>query len=244
MLWLLFWLLVAQSVRSEQVGEAGTPATSETITVLGVAEDTDGVPVEGVRLEFLRPGSPEKKSAVTGPEGTYSLSLPAAMYDILLYLPQEAAPHVGQVWLGNRKAITVNVRVPKKTFLGVVEYDVLGEWQVVNERGRGIGPAKVTLEALLRDGSRVRVPVYLFTADGEIETDGQLETAPDGRFFFRIPESRMRPEKVVALVVTAEMPGFLPNSVQVVPVFQFSETAHLFAAYSEEEVEIRLQQKR
>ncbi len=174
MLWLLFWLLVAQSVRSEQVGEAGTPATTETITVLGVAEDTDGAPVEGVRLEFLRPGSPEKKSAVTGPEGNYSLSLPAGAYDILLYLPQETAPHRGQAWLGNREQITVNVRVPKQTFPGVLEYDVVGEWQVVNEQGRGIGPAKVTLEALLRDGRRVRVPVYLFTADGEKETDGQM----------------------------------------------------------------------
>ena len=244
MTWLLPWLLVLFGGLADQVEHATTPVATETITVHGTAEDTDGAAVEGVRLEFLRPGSPERKSAVTGPEAKCSLRLPAGTYDILLYLPQEVAPHVGQVWLGNRKAITVNVRVPKQTFLGVVEYDVLGEWQVVNERGRGIGPAKVTLEALLRDGRRVRVPVYLFTADGEIETDGQLETAPDGRFFFRIPESRMRPEKVVALVVTAEMPGFLPNSVQVVPVFQFSETAHLFAAYPEEEVEIRLQQKR
>ena len=220
------------------------PVATETIAVQGIAVDTDGAPVEGVRLEFLRPGSPERKSAVTGPEGNYSLSLPAGTYDILLYLPQETAPHRGQAWLGNREQITVNVRVPKQTFPEVLEYDVVGEWQVENEQGRGIGPAKVVLEALLRDGSRVRVPVYLFTAEGEKKTSGPLETAPDGRFVFRIPESHLRPENAVALVLTAEMSGFLPTSVRVFPALQFSETGRLFAAFPEEEVVIRLKRKR
>ncbi len=244
MTWLLPWLLVLFGGLADQVEHATTPVATETITVHGTAEDTDGAAVEGVRLEFLRPGSPERKSAVTGPEGKCSLRLPAGTYDILLYLPKRTAPRLGRAWLGNREEITVNVRVPKGTFLGAADYDVLGEWQVVNEQGRGIGPAKVTLEALLHDGSRARVPVYEFTAEGEKETGGQLEAAPDGRFVFRIPESHLRPAKAVALVATAEMPGFLPNSVQVVPALQFSETGRLFAAYPEEEVKIRLKRKR
>ena len=147
-------------------------------------------------------------------------------------------------WLGTREEITMNVRVATETFLGALEYDVLSEWRVVDEHGRGIGPARVTLEALLADGRRVRFPVYVFTADGEKETDGQLETAPDGRFVFRIREFHLRPGKAVALVVAAEMPCFLPQSVRVFPLLQFSETGHLFAAYPEEEVDIRLQRKR
>ena len=223
MTWLLLWLVVLFGGLADQVEHATTPVATETITVHGTAEDTDGAAVEGVRLEFLRPGSPERKSAVTSPEGKYSLSLPAGTYDILLYLPKRTAPRLGQAWLGNREEITVNVRVPKGTFPGAAEYDVLGEWQVVNERGRGIGPAKVTLEALLRDGSRARVPVYEFTAEGEKETGRQRRW-----LWWRPPRC----------------PASCPIRCGVLPALQFSETGRLFAAYPEEEVKIRLKRKR
>ncbi len=224
-------------------------AQSEIIKVRGAAEDTAGAPVAGVRWEFLLSGSPEKKSAVTGADGKYSLALPAGAYEILLYLPGQTRPHSAMAWLAGREEVVINARVPKERVTpgvgspGHLEYDFLGEWRVVDERGRGVGPARVTLEALQRDARRARFPVHVPAADDEKETDGQLETAPDGRFVFRIRESHLLPEKVVALVVTVEMPGFLPQSVRVFPVLQFSETGHLFAAYPEEDVEIRLKRK-
>jgi len=216
---------------------------SEMVKVRGAAEDTAGAPVAGVRFEFLPAGSPEKKTATTGADGKYSLALSAGAYEILLHLPGRARPHSGMAWLGGREEIVVNARVAKQRVEEHLEYDVLGEWRVVDERGRGVGPARVTLEALQRDGRRTRFPVYLLGADEEKETDGQLETAPDGRFVFRIREGHLLLEKVVAVVVAAEMPGFEKNSMRVFPALQFSETGHLFAAYPEEEVEIRLNRK-
>lgn len=213
------------------------------VKVRGAAEDTAGAPVAGVRLEFLLSGSPEKKSAVTGADGKYSLALPTGAYEILLHLPGQTRPHSGRAWLAGREEMVINARVPKERLEGHLEYDFLGEWRVVDERGRGVGPARVTLEALERDGRRARFPVYVPAADDEKETDGQLETAPDGRFVFRIREAHLLPEKAVALVVTAEMAGFERHSVEVFPALQFSETGHLFAAYPEEEVEIRLKRK-
>ncbi len=223
-------------------------ALAENVTVRGAAEDVSGAAVAGVRWEFLPVGSPQKKTAETGPDGKYSLALAAGAYEIRLYLPGQARTHSGMAWLAGREEIVVNARVPKgrasdREPQEHLEYDVLGEWRVTDENGRGIGPARIRLEGLLRQGPRVRFPVYLPAGDGEKETDGQFESAPDGRFIFRIRETHLLPEKVVALVMSAEMPGFLPSSVRVFPALQFSETGHLFAAYPEEDVTLRLKAK-
>ena len=218
------------------------------MVVRGTAEDVSGAAVAGVRFEFLPSGSPEKKAAVSGSDGSYSITLAAGAYEILLYLPGQPRPHSGMAWLARfglagRQEMVLNARVPKGRFEGHLEYDFLGEWRVVNESGRGIGPARVTLETLLRDGKRARFPVHVPVAEDEKETNGQFETAPDGRFVFRIREAHLLPQKVAALVLTAEMPGFLPDSVTVFPALQFSETGHLFAAYPEEDIELRLKRK-
>ena len=233
---MLFWLVLLTTV---------FPA-AETITVRGAAEDTAGAPVAGVRWEFLLAGSPEKKTAVTGADGSYSLNLPPGAYEVLVYYPGQGKPHSGQAWLGpaGRGEVLINARVPKERFEGHLEYDFLGEWRVVDEAGRGVGPAHVKLEALLRDGSRSSFPVYVPTADEEKQVEGPVETAPDGRFVFRIREARLIPDRVVALLATAEAPGFLPHSVRIFPAMQFSETGHLYAAFPEDNVNIPLKRKR
>lgn len=226
-------------------GRAQAPVAkpeAQTIAVRGAAEDTAGAPVAGVRLEFLLPGSSERKSAVTGADGKYSLDLPAGPYEIQLSYPGQAHTESQMAYLGpaERKEVVINARIPKEKFAEHLEYDFLGEWRVVNERGRGIGPAQVTFEALQRDGRRARFPVYVPTMDEEKETDGKMETDPAGRFAFRIREMHLLPEKVVALVVTAEMPGYLPHSERIFPALQFSETGHLYENFPEEGVKIVL----
>lgn len=210
------------------------------MTVRGAAEDTSGAPVSGVRWEFLLTGSPEKKPAVTGADGKYTIALPAGLYEILLYHPGQTRPHGRMAWLGGREEIVLNARIPRERFDGHLEYDCLGEWQVTGQNGRGLGPARVTIEGLLRDGKKKRFPVYLPAGDDEKETDGRFETPPDGRFVFRIRESHILPENVIGLIVTADVPGYFPAATRVFPVLQFSETGHLFAAYPEENVQIRL----
>jgi hypothetical protein len=111
---------------------------------------------------------------------------------------------------------------------------------VVDQQGRGIGPSRVTFEALQRDGRRVTFPVYVPVSDEEKEITGPVDTDPAGRFVFRIREAHLAADRVVALIVTAEAPGYLPRSERIYPALQFSETGHLYAAYPEEGVQIAL----
>ncbi len=221
----------------------GAVAGAQTVAVRGVAEDVSGAPVSGVRLEFLPAGSSQRIAAATGADGKYAVSLAPGAYEILAYPPGQAKPFSGRAWLEGREAIIIDARIPKGKFEGHLEYDFLGEWRVTDENGRGLGPASVVLEAIQKDGKRLRFPVYIPAGDGEKETDGKLENSPDGRFIFRIREAHLLPENVVALVLSAEMPGFHPNSKRVYPALQFSETGHLFAAYPEEDVVLTLKRR-
>lgn len=217
-------------------------AQTPSITVRGAAEDTAGAAVGGVRFEFLLFGSPEKKSAVTGPDGKYSIDLPPGRYDIQLTLPGQQRAQSDSAFLGpaDRKEIVLNARIPKDKTAAITEYDTLGEWRVVDQQGRPVGPAKVTFEALQRDGRRATFPVYMLVSDEEKEINGPMDTDPAGRFLFRIRETHVAPDRVVALIVTAEMPGYVPRSERVYPALQFSETGHLYANYPEEGVKIAL----
>jgi hypothetical protein len=221
---------------------AVAPAQAPSITVHGAAEDTAGVAVGGVRFDFLPWGSPEKKTAVTGPDGKYSIELPVGRYEIQLTLPGRQRPQSEFAFLGpaERKEVVLNVRIPKDKTEALTEYDTLGEWCVVDQQGRGIGPAKVTFEALQRDGRRVTFPVYVPVLDEEKEVTGPVDTDPAGRVVFRIREAHLAADRVVALIVTAEAPGYLPRSERIFPALQFSETGHLYAAYPEEGVKIAL----
>jgi hypothetical protein len=221
---------------------ATAPAQAPAVTVHGAAEDTAGAAVGGVRLDFVLWGSSEKKTAVTGPDGQYSIELPAGRYEIQLTLPGRQRPQSEFAFLGpaDRKEVVLNVRVPKDTAAALTEYDTLGEWRVVDQQGRGIGPAKVTFEALQRDGRRVTFSVYVPVSDEEKEVTGPVDTDPAGRFVFRIREAHLAADRVVALIVTAEAPGYLPRSERILPALQFSETGHLYAAYPEDGVKIVL----
>jgi hypothetical protein len=224
------------------VAAATAPAQAPSVTVHGAAEDTAGAAVGGVRLDFLLWGSSEKKTAVTGPDGKYSIELPVGRYEIQLNLPGRQRPQSDFAFLGpaDRKEMVLNVRVPKDAAAALTEYDTLGDWRVVDQQGKGIGPAKVTFEALQRDGRRVTFPVYVPVLDEEKEVTGPVDTDPAGRFVFRIREAHLAADRVVALIVTAEAPGYLPRSERILPALQFSETGHLYAAYPEEGVKIAL----
>jgi hypothetical protein len=221
---------------------AAVPAQAPSVTVHGAAEDTAGAAVGGVRLDFLLWGSSEKKTAVTGPDGKYSIELPVGRYEIQLTLPGQQRPQSDFAFLGpaDRTQVVLNVRVPKDAAAALTEYDTLGDWRVVDQQGRRIGPAKVTFEALQRDGRRVTFPVYVPVLDEEKEVTGPVDTDPAGRFVFRIREAHLAADRVVALIVTAEAPGYLPRSERIFPALQFSETGHLYAAYPEEGVKITL----
>jgi hypothetical protein len=217
-------------------------SSGQTISLRGTASDTGGAGVAGVRFEFLPAGSSEKKTAETGADGKYSLELPVGRYRILLSGPGLPRAESQAAYLGpaERKEIVLNARVPKDKPGGVLEYDVVGEWRVVDAQDHGIGPAKVTFEGLRPDGRRSTFPLYVVAGEEERQVDGPLDTDPAGRFVFRIRETHIVPDRVAGLVVTAEMPGYSPHSERIFPVLQFSETGHLFASYPEEGVRIAL----
>jgi len=233
---LAFLPILVDPVLAGPVQEAESPA-APTLTVRGNAEDTAGNPVAGVRFDFLPTGSPKKETAATGEDGKYSLDLPVGRYEIQVTRPGQPRTDVGFAFLGppERKEIVLNARIPEKGEAEHIEYDLLGDWAVVDAQGRRAGTARVTFEALRPPGRPVRLPMYYLTITGdEREAEGQFETDPAGRFVFRVRETYLAPERTVGLLVTAEAPGHAPTTVSVFPELQFSETGHLFAAYPED----------
>lgn len=238
---ILVLVVLAGSVRAQQtVTPEGQPAT---VKVHGVAEDTDGGPVSGVKFEFRLRGEPKSEPMVTGPDGKYEVTVQAGMYEVLVHLPDpKVAPYDGQVWLAGQPEFVLNARVAKQKFAGTLEYDLLGDWRVVNGTNRPIPLARAVFEAQDQHGRRTRFPVYLATIDGDQETDGQVQADPAGRIAFRVNEAHILPNRTVALVISVDAPGFHPRSVHVYPAYQFSETGHLYAVYPDEyQIEMKKQ---
>lgn len=212
---------------------AQTAGTAK-VKVQGIAEDTDGQPVAGVKLEFQLRGDPKRQPAVTGADGKYAIEIASGMYDILAHMPDpKTPPYAGYAWLSQAET-TLNVRVNRGKPEAVAEYDFLGEWRVTDEKGHAIGAASVRFEAQEISGKRARFPVFVVTDDGEKETDGQTRTDPAGRLPLRISEAHLAPDRVVAIIATVELTGFQPRVIHVYPEFQFSDTGHLYVAYPEE----------
>jgi hypothetical protein len=225
------WLWVLPIVLLAVLSFAQAPAR---IKIHGLAEDSDGKPVQGVKLEFMLRGEPKKEPIVTGPDGRYEAAVVPGMYDILAHMPDtKVPPFSGEAWLSQADT-TLNVRVPKGKTEPIAEYDFLGEWRVVDEKGHGIGPAGIVFEAQERAGERSRFPVFVETADGEKETDGATNTDPAGRLPLRVAEAHLRPDRVVAMVVTVELNAYQPRVIHLYPELQFSASGHLYPVYPEE----------
>lgn len=192
----------------------------------------------GVHLEFAAVGSAERIT-VEGPPGggAYSLELPSGRYDIFLVSPTRRVR--GHGWL-TEPEVELNAEPENPRPSSSVEYDLLAEWRVVDESGKGVGPARVALEAELPNGEREKLRVWIPAGDEEKEVSGLLETTPDGRFVFRARESRLLADRVVALRVTVEMKGYASTVRRLRPTLEFSPSGHFFARYPEEGVEIRL----
>ena len=201
-----------------------------------------GVLPAGTRLEFMALGSPERLAAEGDREsGKYALRLPPARYDILLISSSRRTR--GTAWLIHPE-VELNAAPENRRPAGPAEYDLTAEWRVVNEAGQGVGPARVTLEAESARGARERLVAWVPDEEKEREVPGVLETTPDGRFVFRVRESRLLADNVVALRVSVEMKGYAPATLRITPVLEFSSAGHFFPRYPEEGVEIRLTDSR
>ncbi len=199
--------------------------------------------LSGARLEFQALGSPERVVVEPKPEskdGDYSIELPPNRYDIFLISAGRRAE--GTAWItGEEVELNASPLNPRPTT--TLEYDLVAEWRVKDEAGKGLGPARVTLEAVPARGAPQKLTVWVPADEDEKEVEGQMETAPDGRFVFRARESLIRPDRVVALVVKVEMQGYAPATRRLTPALEFSESGRLFARYPEEGVEITLSKK-
>ena len=208
-----------------------------------VAADADKVKVHGrlppgARAEFQAAGSPEKITVEPKGRSEYSIELPPDRYDIYL-ITASGRRAQGAAWItGAEVELNAAPLNPRPT--STVEYDLVAEWRVKAETGKGLGPARVTLEGIPARGAPQRLTVWVPAGEEEKEVQGALETAPDGRFVFRVRESRIRPDRVVALVVKVEMEGYAPATQRLTPTLEFSESGHLFARYPEDGVEITL----
>jgi hypothetical protein len=116
------------------------------------------------------------------------------------------------------------------------EYDLLADWRVTDRDGHGTGPSQVMLEVELTSGRTEKLSVWALSSDGdqEKETAGPLLTSPDGRVLFRVRDSRLRPDQVVALVVSVKGPGGETMSRRIAPVLEFSASGHLHAIYPDD----------
>ena len=191
----------------------------------------------GARLEFMAAGSPERVISESK-NGSYAIELPPGRYDIsLIGGPGRRAE--GTAWIAGAE-VELNAAPLNPRPTSTAEYDLLAEWRVVDEAGKGLGPSFVRLEAAPARGAPQKLTAWVPAGDDEKEVEGDLETAPDGRFVFRVRESLIRPDRVVALVVKVEKDGYSPATLRLVPALEFSESGHLFARYPEEGVEIKL----
>jgi hypothetical protein len=86
-------------------------AAAPKVKIHGTAEDTDGKPVKGVKLEFQLRGDPQKQAVETGPDGNFAIDVVPGMYEILAHMPDpKVPPFDGTAWLSQDTVF--NVRVP------------------------------------------------------------------------------------------------------------------------------------
>lgn len=209
--------------------------------LLGSAADTvtvKGTLPKGTRLEFRASGSPDVTVADASP---YQVVLAPDRYALLLTYPSGRRVR-GAVSLAPPD-VELNVQPEATGSSRAPEYDLLADWQVIDESGKPVGDARLVLEA--EPGKGNPEPVVLWVTAGEQEKESDAaETTPDGRCLFRVRESRINPDRIVALRVNVEAKGYRPAHLRYVPVLEFSPSGHLYAKYPEEELKLKLSRDR
>ncbi len=193
---------------------------------------------QGARLELRAPGSEERIVAETSP---FKLQVTAGRYEVFLVYSTGRRVRA-MIWLVSPE---VEIQAdPEATKRGTPpDYDLLADWRVVNESGQTVGGARVTVQVQPARGPAESLNLWTMVGDEEKEVAGVLETTPDGRFPFRVRESRLSLERIVALQVTVEAKGYQPLQLRLNPVLRFSPTGHLFPQYPEEDLELKLRKQ-
>jgi hypothetical protein len=189
----------------------------------------------GSRLEFRAPGSPDRKSAIAGDKGQYSLPLNPGRYEIT-WVQSNGKKFSDMVWLsGPEVHLNAELGAAESKASGQ-EYDLLADWRVIGRDGQAAGPSQLTIEAELSNGRTEKLTVWALSSfgDEEKETDGPLQTTPDGRVLFRVRDTRMRPDRVVALRVAVQTPSAEKFTRRVTPLLEFSASGHLHAIYPDD----------
>jgi hypothetical protein len=190
----------------------------------------------GSHLEFRAPGSPDRKTATPGDSGQYSLELDPGRYEIS-WIQANGKKATSMAWIsGPEVPLNVEAGAGAVNASGQ-EFDLLGDWRITSRDGKSVGPAQVVLEAELVGASKTeKLSVWMLVGSGdeEKETDGALVTTPDGRILFRVRESRLQPDRVAALRVSVQAPGWEGISRRITPVLEFSANGHLHAIYPDD----------
>jgi hypothetical protein len=216
----------------------GSPGTSKSDTNQDIPCIVRGVLPAGSQIEFRAPGSSDRKSAATGDKGEYSVSLDAGRYEIT-WVQSSGKKFSDTVWLSGPE-VQLNAETASGSGGGShasgQEYDLLADWRVTDRDGHGTGPSQVMLAAELTSGRIEKLSVWALSSlgDEEKETAAPLLTTPDGRILFRIPDSRLRPDRVVALVVSVKGPGGETVNRRMAPLLEFSASGHLHAVYPDD----------
>lgn len=204
------------------------PAAS--LAGLASAAHVKGLIPVGSKIEFLATGSPDRHSAQVDAKGSYSLELDPAKYEITVLL-QSGKKLTGSAYL-KEPEIEINVEADKAGLSTSGQaFDLLADWRVVDAAGRSPGTVKVDLEAELNNGKTEKLTVWALSGSGddEKESEGLVETTPDGRVLFRAREAAFRPDRIVALRVTVGS-----TTKRLTPVLEFSAGGHFHAIYPDE----------
>jgi hypothetical protein len=113
---------------------------------------------------------------------------------------------------------------------------LLADWHVTARDGQPAGPSQLSIEAELSSGRAEKLTVWALSSfgDEEKETDGPLQTTPDGRVLFRVRDTRLRPDRVLALRVSVQMPSAEKITRRITPILEFSASGHLHAVYPDD----------
>lgn len=193
---------------------------------------------QGARLELRAPGSEERIVAESSP---FKLQVAPGRYEILLtYLSRRRVR--AMTWLVSPEVeIHAEPEATKRVY--PPDYDLLADWRVVDESGQMVGGARVTLQVQPAQGPPESLNLWAMVGDQEKEFTGGLETTPDGRFPFRVRESRLDVDRIVAVLVNVEAKGYQPFQLRLIPVLRFSPTGRLYPKYPEEDLELKLRKQ-